>query len=172
MLHVNSSYNNVLIKYILCSNVYEPSSHLRDGGGCILVGRNTLLKKKLLLCRETSLADFAVLALQIRPPQIFCILNFKAVVKILKFQICLHSCLTLGSVESKGRDGLKKLRPKILHHCPFKEVKTTAVPSLSPPLLFLSPSPPSLTLPFTPLFPLPSPPPLLSPSLSNSSPLS
>ncbi len=62
------------------------------------------IPQKLLLCRETSLADFAVLALQIRPPQIFCILNFKAVVKILKFQICLHSCLTLGPVESKGRD--------------------------------------------------------------------
>jgi hypothetical protein len=45
MVHVKSLYNNVLIKYILCSNVYEPPSHLRDGGGCILVGRNTLLKK-------------------------------------------------------------------------------------------------------------------------------
>ncbi len=29
----------------MCSNVYEPPSHLRDGGGCTLVGRNTLLKK-------------------------------------------------------------------------------------------------------------------------------
>jgi hypothetical protein len=34
---------------ILCSNVYEPPSHLRDGGGCILVGRNTLLKKMIVL---------------------------------------------------------------------------------------------------------------------------
>ncbi len=32
--------------FILCSIVYEPPSHLRDrGGGCTLVGRNTLLKK-------------------------------------------------------------------------------------------------------------------------------
>jgi hypothetical protein len=28
----------------LCS-IVEPPSHLRDGGGCTLVGRNTLLKK-------------------------------------------------------------------------------------------------------------------------------
>ncbi len=42
------TYINVKKRIILCSNVYEPLSHLRDGGGCTLVGRNTLLKKKNL----------------------------------------------------------------------------------------------------------------------------
>jgi hypothetical protein len=41
------TYINVKKRIILCSNVYEPLSHLRDGGGCTLVGRNTLLKKRL-----------------------------------------------------------------------------------------------------------------------------
>jgi hypothetical protein len=41
-----------------------------------------------------------------------------------------------------------KNRPKILDHCPFKEVKTTADPTLSPPLLFLFPSPSLSHFPF------------------------
>jgi hypothetical protein len=44
-------------EFILCSIVYEPPSHLRDGGGCTLVGRNTLFKKKsetLLYEHETG----------------------------------------------------------------------------------------------------------------------
>jgi hypothetical protein len=53
MLHVNIIlYCKVICQcekneFILCSIVYEPLSHLRDGGGCTLVGRNTLLKKKI-----------------------------------------------------------------------------------------------------------------------------
>jgi hypothetical protein len=60
---------------------------------------------------------------------IFCIPCFKAVVKNFKIQIC-SKLSSFGP--PKGRVRWKKLRPKILHHCPFKEVKTTAAPLLPP----------------------------------------
>jgi hypothetical protein len=84
---------------------------------------------------------------------IFCILNFKALIKILEIQ-SFQSCLPLGPVGQKGRHWLEKnLEQNILHHCPFKEMKTTAASTPSRPLLFLSP----YHLPFPPLFYSPAP---------------